>query len=186
MAWSHFVAGVLVATLAAITVGGAAAASPSPFIIRQHIDAEVTSVDAQAREVRLRTDAGRFTLRGVATATITTTARIVMDVTIIRHQEPSTLPRASNDPPPLVAQRLRASVVGLDRGVGVVALSSAAGRLAVELPSTVVRTLRTGDALWLDIALRPAPDVSASPRDEDTQRKKGLKALFLMLLGRTK
>ena len=186
MTRGHFFAGVVVATLAATNVSGVTAASPTAFIVRQQIHAEVTSVDSETREVRLRTDSGQFMLRGVGTSAIKRGAPVVMDIAIIRHQQPSALPRAEQDPPPLITQRLRASVVGLERRVGVVALSSAAGRLAVELPSTIVGTLRTGDALWLDIALRPAPDVSAFPRDEETQRKKGLKALLLMLMGRAK
>ena len=183
----HWVAPALVAIVSIIPIReAAAAAGPTDFIIRQQIDAEVTSVDRDAREVRLKTDAGRFILRDVGAAAIKQGTPVVMDVAVIRHREPSTLPRSKDGPPPLVAQRLRATVAGIERNVGVVALRSPGGRLTVEVPPDALRALRTGDPLWLDVAVRPAPEVSAFPRGEDERQKKSLKALLLMLFGRTK
>jgi hypothetical protein len=183
----HRVAPAIVAIVAVIAISArAAAAPPAVFIVRQHIDAEVTSVDRNAREIRLKTDAGRFTFRDVGTTVIEQGTRVVIDVAVIRHPQPSGLPRAQAGPPPLATQRVRASVAGIDRGVGVAALASPAGRLTVEMPPDVLRTLRTGDSLWLDVAVHLAPEVSALPRDEDSRQKKSLKAFFLMLLGRTK
>jgi hypothetical protein len=188
--WGQFIVPVTIAALAMSGSGGTAAAataaSATPFILRQQIDAEVTAVDQEANVVRLRTDAGPFTLRGVGSAAMKGGARVVMDVAIIRHTEPAALPRSHDGTPPLVAQRVRASVAGVDRSVGVMALTSPAGRLTVELPSDTARTLRTGDRLWLDVAVRPAPDVAALPRAGDPRHEKSVKALLLMIFGRTK
>jgi hypothetical protein len=183
-----FVACVLVVTVIA-AMGSAAAAPPTPpFISRHQIDAEVTEVDRDGGTIRLKSEAGRVVLRGVAgtEAAVKRGTPVMMELTVIPHPRPASVVPRRAEPPPLLAQGLPGSVAGIQRNVGVVALKSPAGRISVELPAGALASLHTGDAVWLEFALRPAPDVSALPGGDGSRQTKSLKTLFLMLLGRTK
>jgi hypothetical protein len=78
MGRGRFASWVLVASIVLSGIGVAVAAQPSEFFTRQQIDAEVMSVDPDASEVRLKTDAGRFTPRGRGAAALKPGMPVVM------------------------------------------------------------------------------------------------------------
>jgi len=78
------------------------------------------------------------------------------------------------------------TVADIQRSIGVVTVQSSAGRLAVELPAQALLGLHTGDRLWLELAVRPVPDVSALYGRDAARQQKSLKTLFLMLFGQSK
>ena len=173
-------------------VPGVRATSPGvtrpSFIVRQHVHATVSEVDLATDVVRLKTDAGRLTLHvpGVPTAALEKGDSVVVDVTLIRHADPERLPRRQEDPPPLLTQRLPASVAGIQRTVEAVALNTPAGRLTVGVPADAMANLRTGDGLWLELAVRLEPQVAALPGAGAARRDGGLAGLLFFIFGRGK
>jgi hypothetical protein len=158
------------------------------FIVRQHVRATVSEVDLTTDVVRLKTDAGRLTLHvpGVPSAALEKGDSVVVDVTLIRHADPVRLPRRQEDPPPLLTQRLPASVAGIQRTVEAVALNTPAGRLTVGVPADAIAGLRTGDGLWLELAVRLEPQVAALPGAGAARRDGGLAGLLFFIFGRGK
>jgi len=173
-------------------VSGARASSPrvAPpfFIVRQHLLATVSEVDRTTHVVRLKTDAGRLTLHAPSAAieTLGKGDSVVVDVTLIRHVDPARLTRRQEDPPPLLTQRLPASVAGIQRAVEAVALNTPAGRLTVGVPADAIASLHTGDALSLELVVRPEPQVAALPATGAARRDSGLAGLLLFIFGRSK
>ena len=157
------------------------------FILRHQVEAEVSEVDAGARVLRLKTETGRLSLdtTGAPAAALKRGDWVVVDVVLIRHADPPRLPRPHEDPPSLLTQRLRGSITAIHRTLGVIAVTTPAGRLTLELPSAAMAGLRTGSPVGVELAVRQ-PDVSASPGSGASRSKKGLGALMLMLFGRTK
>jgi hypothetical protein len=163
------------------------AASPS-FIVRHPVDAEVSEVDRDANVLRLKTEAGRLNLNVPAgsAAELKRGDYLVVDVVLIHHTDTARLPRVNDDPPPLLTQRLRGSIAGIQRTLGVVTLATPAGRLTLDLPAPAVAGLRTGNLVLVELAVRRAPDVSALAGSQSSRSKRGMGALLLMLFGRTK
>jgi hypothetical protein len=161
---------------------------PASFIVRRQVEAEVTEVDRDAKVLRLKTEAGRLSLNatGAGAAALKRGDLLAVDVALIRHTDPTRLPRVHEDPPPLLTQRLRGSVAGIQRTLGIVALTTPAGRLTLELPSAAMAGLRTGNPVVLELAVRRQADVSAFAASEAARSKKGFGALLLMIFGRTK
>jgi hypothetical protein len=162
---------------------------PHPsFIVRRQIEAEVTEVDRHARILRLKTEAGRLSLNvtGAAAAAVKPGDLLAVDVALIPHSDPTRLPRVHDDPPPLLTQRLRGSVSGIQRTLGLVALTTPAGRLTLDLPAAAMAGLRTGNPVVLELAVHRQADVSALAGAEASRSKKGFGALLLMIFGRTK
>ena len=165
------------------------AGSPSrlSFIARQQVEAEVSEVDAASQILRLKTESGRLSLdsTGGPAVALKRGDFVVVDLVLIRHADPRRLPRAHDEPAPLLTQRLHGSVAAVNRTLGVVSVTSPAGRLNLELPSAAMADLRTGTPVGIELAVR-RPDVSASPGSGASQPRKGFGALMLMLFGRTK
>ena len=183
--------GVMAALLMLSGIGASAAAdhtARTSFVARHQFEAEVSEVDRAVDVLRLKTEAGRLTLRApdAAAPALRKGDRVVVDVAVIRHPDPAALSRRQEDPPPLLTQRLRASIISIQRTVGVVALNTPAGRLTLDLPSAAVAGLRTGDPLVLELAVRLEQDVAALPAKDTPGRKSGLAALLFMLFGRPK
>ncbi len=175
--------GILVVLLTASSPG----AAPSSFVVRQRFEAEVSEVDRAAGVLRLKTEAGPLTLQAadVATTALRKRDAVVVDVALIRHSIPAGLPRRPEDPPPLLTQRLPASVTGIQRTVEVITLNTSAGRLALAVPSKAIASLHTGDSLWIELTVRPEPEPAALPAME-AQRRSGLAGLLYMIFGRGK
>ncbi len=189
---SRLVRGGILAGLLTLSNTGASVAAerpvaPSSFVLRQRFEAEVREVDRDAGVLRLKTEAGPLRLH--APAATTTALRkgdsVVVDVALIRHSAPAGLPRRHEDPPPLLTQQLRASIIGIQRTVEVVALNTPAGRLTLAVPSKAIASLHTGDSVLLELTVRPEPEPSALPAPE-AQRRSGLAGLLYMLFGRGK
>jgi hypothetical protein len=163
-------------------------ASHPSFIVRRQIEAEVSEVDRHTKVLRLKTEAGRLSLNatGSAAAAVKPGDMLAVDVALIPHADPTRLPRVHDDPPPLLTQRLRGSIAGIQRTVGIVALTTRAGRLTLELPAAAMAGLRTGDPVVLELAVRRQADVSALAGSEASRSKKGFGALLLMIFGRGK
>jgi len=182
------------AILVVVAASGVAAApdrSDRParaFITRHQLEAEISEVDEAARVLRLKTNAGRLTLQAARsdTAKFRRGDHVVLDVAIIRHPDPSTLPRLREDPAPLLARRVRGSISSIQRGVGVVWVTTSAGRLALDLPSAAIKSLHAGEELTLDLALRPESEAAALARQNASGRKGGLAGLLFMIFGRPK
>ena len=158
------------------------------FILRQQFEAEVSEFEAAGKKLRLKTGAGRLTLDGRNTATTAFKKGewVLVDVTLVRHADPAKLPRSDEAPRSELTQHLRASIIGIQRSLGVVTLNTPAGRLALELPSAAVASLRTGDPMFLELRVVAEPDVSAFPATKSDRSKKGFGALLLMIFGRDK
>jgi hypothetical protein len=166
----------------------ATTSAPSPsFIVRHPVDAEVSEVDRDANVLRLKTEAGRLNLNIPAgrAAQVRRGDYLVVDIVLIHHTDTTRLPRLHDDPPPLLTQRLRGSIAGIQRTLGVVTLATPAGRLTLDLPAPAVAGLRTGNPVLLELAVRRAPDVSALAGSQSSRSKRGIGALLLMLFGRT-
>ena len=157
------------------------------FIVRQQVEAEVSEVDAGRRLLRLKTATGRLSLdtTGAPAVALKRGEFVVVDMALIRHPDPPRLPHPPEDPDALLTQRLRGSIAAINRTLGIVAVTTPAGRLSLELPSAAMAGLHTGNPVGIHLAVRPL-DVSASPSSEASRSKKGLGALMLMLFGRTK
>jgi len=157
------------------------------FIVRQHVQATVSEVDRATDVVRLKTDAGRLMLHAPATATagLDKGDSVIVDVTLIRHADPARLPRRQEDPLTLFTQRLSGSVTSIQRSVEAVALTTPAGRLTVGVPADAIASLHTGDALWLELSVRPEPQVAALP-STGARRDSGLARLLFIIFGRGK
>jgi hypothetical protein len=174
----------------AATVSAAPDRSDRPartFITRHQLSAEVSEVDAEAQALRLKTDAGRLTFHVAHGETLRLRRgdHVVVDVAIIRHPDPTTLPRLREDPAPLLARRVRGSITSIQRSVGVVWVTTSAGRLALDLPPAAIQSLHTGEELTLDLALRSESDAAALAR-QNANRKGGLAGLLFMIFGRPK
>ena len=158
------------------------------FIVRQQLDATVSDVDAGANVLRLKTETGRLSLdtTGAPATQLKRGDPVVLDVVLIRHAEPRRLPRPHEDPPALLTQRVGGSIAAIHRTLGIVTISTPAGRVTLELPTTAMAGLHTGNPVAVELAVRRQPDVSALPGSERSQSKKGVGALFLMIFGRTK
>ena len=163
-------------------------ASHPAFIVRRQIEAEVSEVDRHAKILRLKTEAGRLSLNATAAAAAALRPGdlLVVDVALIHHTDLTRLPPVHEDPPPLLTQRLRGSIAGVQRTLGIVALTTPAGRLTLDLPAAAMAGLRTGNPVLLELAIRRQADVSAFAASEASRSKKGLGALLLMIFGRTK
>jgi hypothetical protein len=159
-------------------------ASPS-FIVRQQLEAEVREVDRTGDVVVLKTKAGRLRLHpaGAATTTLAKGDSVVVDIALIRHADPVRVPQREEGPPPLIAQRLSASITSIQRTVEVVALNTSAGGLMLAVPSQAIATLHTGDSVWLDLAVRPEREPSALASTETRRRNSGFTGLLFMLFG---
>jgi hypothetical protein len=175
-----------------VTGGAVSAAAPAPdrpartFITRHQLEAEVSEVDATARALRLKTNAGRLTLPVAPGETkFRRGDHVVVDVAIIRHPDPSALPRLREDPAPLLARRLHGSITSIQRAVGVVWVTTPAGRLALDMPPAAITSLHAGEELTLDVALRPESEAAALAR-QSASRKGGLAGLLFMIFGRPK
>ena len=166
--------------------GPAPAETRIPFVLRQQVDAEVSEFDVSAKKLRLKTQTGRLTLDGGNAAPIGLKKGdwVVVDVAAIRHPDPGRLPREDEAPRALLTQRVRASITGIQRSLGVVSLNTPAGRLSLEVPSAAVAGLRTGDPLLLELRVLPEPDPSALPGAKSERSKKGFGALLYMIFGR--
>jgi len=160
------------------------AGAPS-FIVRQQLEAEVREVDRTGDVVVLKTKAGRLRLHsvGAATATLAKGDPVVVDVALIRHADPARVPQREEGPPPLIAQRLSASITSIQRTVEVVALKTSAGGLMLAVPAQAIATLHTGDSVWLELAVRPERDPSALASAEARRRNSGFTGLLFMLFG---
>lgn len=186
------------AAVAAVLLFGAAdltvAADGTPtgpkvasFIVSHPVDAEVSEVDREANVLRLKTEAGRLNLNvppGGA-AGLKRGDSLVVDVVLIHHTDAARLPRRREDPPPLLTQQMRGSISSIQRTLGVVTLTTPAGRLTLDLPAPAVAGLRTGNTVLLELTVRRAPDVSALAGSQSSRSKKGIGALLLMIFGRT-
>jgi hypothetical protein len=158
---------------------------PRSFIVRQQLDAEVRDVDGSV--LVLKTKAGRLRLHGVDPAlTLKKGDSVALDIALIRHVDPAGLPRRDEAPSPLLAQRLRASISSIQRTVEMVALNTSAGGLMLAVPADAIGGLRTGDSLWLELAVRPERDPSALPSRESRRRNNGFTGLLFMLFGGSK
>jgi hypothetical protein len=166
-----------------------AAPSPSPlsFIASRQVEAEVSEVDSAARLLRLKTEAGRLSLdtTGAPAVALKRGDFVVVDMVLIRHADPPRLARPREEPSPLMTQRLGGSISAINRSLGIVTVTSPAGRLTLQLPPAAMADLHTGNPVGIELAVR-RPDVSASPGSGAERPKKGLGALMLMLFGRTK
>jgi hypothetical protein len=164
------------------------ASHPSFFIVRRQIEAEVSEVDRHAKVLRLKTEAGRLSLNatGAATAAVRPGDMLAVDVALIPHADLTRLPRVHEDPPPLLTQRLRGSIAGIQRTLGIVAVTTPAGQLTLDLPAAAMAGLRTGNPVALELAVRRQPDVSALADSQASRSKRGFGALLLMIFGRTK
>ena len=173
--------------LTAAADGTQAVPKVTSFIVRHPVDAEVSEVDREANVLRLKTEAGRLTLKVPAggAAELKRGDSLVVDVVLIHHTDTARLPRRQEDSPPLLTQQMRGSIAGIQRTLGVVTLSTPAGRLTLDLPAPAVAALRTGNPVLLELAVRRAPDVSALAGSQSSRSKKGIGALLLMLFGRT-
>ena len=158
------------------------------FILRQQFDAEISEFDPASKKLRLKTGAGRLTLdgRGTAATTFKKGEWVLVDVVLIRHGDPAKLPRSDETPRPDLTQHMPASIIAIQRSLGVVTLNTPAGRLALELPSPAVTALRTGDSVFLELRIVAEPAVSALPATKSDRSKKGFGALLLMILGHEK
>ena len=166
--------------------GGTIPGSPS-FVVGQRFEAQVIHVDRAAGILRLKTEAGplRLSAPEAATAPLKKGDAVVVDVALIRHPAPAGLARRHEEPPPLLTQRLRASITGIHRSVELVALTTAAGRLTLAVPANAIASLHTGDVLLLDLTVRVESEPAALPAMEAHPRG-GLAGLLYMIFGRGK
>jgi hypothetical protein len=166
-------------------------AAPSPsrlsFIVSRQVEAEVSEVDSAARILRLKTETGRLSLdtTGAPAVALQRGDFVVVDMVLIRHADLARLARSHEESAPLLTQRLRGSIAAINRTLGIVTVTSPAGRVTLELPSAAMAGLQTGNPVGIELAVR-RPDASASPGSGASRPKKGLGALMLMLFGRTK
>lgn len=160
-----------------------AADAPRSFILRQQLDAQVSEIDTAGKTLRLKTDAGRLALAIPAATTFKKDEPVVLDVIVIRHADPTKLPRIDDGVPASARQHLRGSIAGIQRALGVVNVNTRAGRLTLHLPMTAIAGLRTGDELSLDVAVLDDAQPSAMA-GERTRKSRGFGALLLMLFGR--
>ncbi len=160
-------------------------AVPPSFIVRQQLEAEVREVDRTADVVVLKTKAGRLRLHpvGAATTTLAKGDSVVVDVALIRHADPARVPQREEGPPPLITQRLPASITSIQRAVEVVALNTSVGGLMLAVPSQAIAALHTGDSVWLELAVRLEREPSALASTETRRRNSGLTGLLFMLFG---
>jgi len=168
-------------------ISAAPSAARLSFIVSHQVEAEVSEVDAGGRLLRLKTESGRLSLdtTGASAGALKRGDFVLVDVVLIRHADPPRLPRPHEEPKPLLTQRLRGSITAINRTLGIVDVTSSAGRLTLQLPSAAMTDLHTGNPLGIELAVR-RPDVSASPGPGASRSKTGLGALMLMLFGRTK
>ena len=168
-------------------IQGAPSPSRLSFIVSRQVEAEVSEVDSAARLLRLKTETGRLSLdtTGAPAVALKRGDFVVVDMVLIRHADPPRLARPHEEPPPLLTQRLGGSIAAMNRNLGIVTVTSPAGRLTLELPSAAMADLHTGNPVGIELAVR-RPDASASPGSGASRPKKGLGALMLMLFGRTK
>jgi len=163
-------------------------ASHPAFIVRRQIEAEVSAIDRHAKVLRLKTEAGRLSLdaTGATAAAVKPGDMVAVDVALIPHTDLTKLPRVHDDPPPFLTQRLRGSIAGIQRTLGIITLTTPAGRLTLDLPAAAMAGLRTGNPVALELTVRRQADVSALADAEASRSKKGFRALLLMIFGRTK
>ena len=157
------------------------------FIVSQQVEAEVSEVDAASRVLLLKAEAGRLRLDTTAAPALVLKRGdfVVVDIALIRHADPPRLPRTHEEPATLLTQSVRGSITAINRTLGIVDVTSSAGRMTLELPAAAMADLRTGNPVGIELAVR-RPDLSASPGSEASRPKKGFGALMLMLFGRTK
>lgn len=185
---------ILAVTLAICGVGVARAAGPRPdaaapsFIIHHQLEAEVSQVDRAAGALLLKTDAGRLKLDVPADAAgvLRKGDGVILDVTLIRHPDPTRVPRTGPPQHPLLVQQLTAEVTGIQRSVGVVTLRTPAGRLNVDVPAPALAGLKTGDQVPLELALFRDSGSPALPGMERRATRAGFAALIYSLFGRPK
>ena len=160
------------------------AAAPS-FIVHQRLEAEVREVDAAEGVLVLKTKAGRLRLHaaGPAMTSLRKGDSAMVDVALIQHPDPAGVPRGPEEPPPLIAQRLPASIRSIQRAVEVVTLNTSAGGIELAVPSAAIVGLHTGDSLWLELAVRSEGDPSALASAEHRRRNSGFTGLLFMLFG---
>ena len=165
----------------------APSASPLSFIVSHQVEAQVSEVDVGGRLLRLKTEGGRLSLSttGASAVALKRGEFVLVDVVLIRHPDPPALARPREDPAPLLTQRMRGSIVAINRTHSIVDVMSPAGRLTLHLPSAAMTDLHTGNPVGIELAVR-RPDVSASPGSGASRPKKGFGALMLMLFGGTK
>jgi hypothetical protein len=173
---------VLLIVIGASEAAGPGASDPS-VIVRRQLDAAVSRVDFDAGVLLLKTDVGRLTLAAPVDATrlVRKGDWVVLDVALLRHLDPAGLPRDEGAHQPLLVRRLTAEVMSVQRGIGIVALKTSAGRINVDLPPAAIAGLRTGDRLLLELAVRREVDVAALPRMETQTRRDRLAVLLLSI-----
>jgi hypothetical protein len=181
---------VIAALLVLLTGAGASLASGAPgsFMGRGQVDAEVSEWNRESKVLRLKTQAGRLSLHATAAsaAALRKGDFVVIDLTVVSHGAPMKRPPPQEDPPFLLTQRLDAVISGIERTLGIIALTSTAGRRTFELPVRAIAGARTGDPVVVDLVVRNESDVSSLADVQAARSKKGLGALLLMLFGRTR
>jgi hypothetical protein len=168
--------------------GGPASGTSPSFIVARQVRAEVGAVDRAAAALRLRTEAGRLSLTGPGVAGISLNPGdfVIVDLRVIKSLGSAPPPRWNeDDEPALIRQRVRGSIVAIQRALGLITVSSSAGRLTFNLPTAAVAGLRTGDSVLLDVAVRTEADVAAFAGDA-SRRKQGLAGLLMTIFGRRK
>jgi hypothetical protein len=108
---------------------------------------------------------------------------VLLDVTVIRHPDPSTLPRGPESQGQLPVQRLPANVTAIQRAIGVVSLNSRAGRLNIDLPADAIARLQTGDHLTLELGIAQDTGAAALAGSATQRGRTGLATLLFAIIG---
>jgi hypothetical protein len=163
------------------------------FMVRQQIDAELSTIDQSRKSLTLTTNAGKCRLEAAPAvpAYFKTGDRVVLEVGILASAHPDSLPqrRAAREgtDPGAVRQHLDARVVRADVNSGVLTVKTAAGTLKVDLPSGLIAAFQRADVVPVELAVIPAPSLQASPlTDPEHGRRAGLAALLLAIFGKNK
>jgi hypothetical protein len=186
VAGEHLAVAILSALIAGLPSSAAAHEERSgPFFVAHRlVDGEVSKIEAGS--LFLKTAAGRLKLdvAGQGIHEFKKRERVLLDVTIIRHPDPASLPRGPESQNQLAVQRLRADVTAIQRAIGVVSLNSRAGRLNIDLPAEAIARLQTGDQLTLELGIAQDTGAAALAGSPTRTGRTGLAALLFAIIGR--
>ena len=174
---------VVALVLGAVPVSGAGRPS---FISRHQIEGDVDRIDGKTGALTIATRAGMLKLDaplGPAAHLAKGTA-VTVEVALFRGSPPA--PASYRADSSLLRRRVTAEVIRVDRTAGQAQLGWPGTALKFDVPSPTLQNLKKGDRipveLTVDLSLTPA--ASARTDAAERQRRGGLAAFLLGILGR--
>ena len=160
--------------------------SPALFIVRRHLDGEITKLDAKAHTVVVKTSSGKlnFTHAPSAGPPLAKGDSVLVEVALL--SAPSLSGASPRDAsgrspdPAIVRQRVEATVTGINHSRGIVKLQTPAGPVELDLPTSILDRLKKDESVPAEIALVPLPPGATAERAE----RAGLAALLLSVFGK--